>query len=166
MASMLARIVGILLFFLLSLGFSAPLDSDGFPENGESVSLSESSRSVTKWMGIRYADKPVRWRQSMIAPFSTFNRMKDPECAGSTKSNWIETGSCLYLNIFAPTLQRGFAKKTVMVYLYGGGFQQGSPSLDMYDGSSLAANQDVIVVVPNYRTSSTSYFTAGKSFRY
>lgn len=40
-----------------------------------------------------------------------------------------------------------------MVWYYGGGFQFGSANTPMYDGSSFAQNQDVIVVTPNYRTS-------------
>ena len=39
-----------------------------------------------------------------------------------------------------------------MVWLYGGGLLYGSNSVEKYDGSFLAANNDVIVVVPNYRT--------------
>ncbi|KAE8334335.1 Alpha/Beta hydrolase protein [Aspergillus arachidicola] len=52
-----------------------------------------------------------------------------------------ESEDCVNLNVFAPaTLGEGH--KAVIVWIYSGG----------YDGSSLAANQDVVVVTINYRT--------------
>ena len=39
-----------------------------------------------------------------------------------------------------------------MFWIYGGSLEFGSASLAFYDGSSFAANQDVIVVTTNYRT--------------
>jgi Carboxylesterase family len=39
-----------------------------------------------------------------------------------------------------------------MFWLFGGGLQWGQASNLWYDGSILAAYQDVIVVAPNYRT--------------
>jgi carboxylesterase type B len=55
------------------------------------------------------------------------------------------------MNIYSP-VPDGKTNKTVMIFLYGGGLQSGDASLGMYDGTSFATNQDVIVVVPNYRT--------------
>lgn len=39
-----------------------------------------------------------------------------------------------------------------MFWVYGGNLQFGDAGLATYDGSSFAANQDVIVVTTNYRT--------------
>jgi len=39
-----------------------------------------------------------------------------------------------------------------MVWIYGGALQFGSAGLPVYDGSSFAAYEDVIVVAANYRT--------------
>jgi carboxylesterase type B len=61
-----------------------------------------------------------------------------------------ESEDCLYINIFAP--RTSGRNKAVMFWIYGGFLDFGSNSAAYYDGSSFAANQDVIVVAPNYRT--------------
>ncbi|KAK1907449.1 hypothetical protein P3342_005775 [Pyrenophora teres f. teres] len=44
------------------------------------------------------------------------------------------------------------SKKAVMFWLYGGNLAFGSAGIAGYDGTSLAINEDVIVVTTNYRT--------------
>uniref|UniRef100_A0A3P9CQ03 Carboxylesterase type B domain-containing protein n=1 Tax=Maylandia zebra TaxID=106582 RepID=A0A3P9CQ03_9CICH len=56
---------------------------------------------------------------------------------------------CLYLNIYTPAKRANNAKLPVMVWIHGGGFTLGSAST--YDGSPLAAYQDVVVVLIQYR---------------
>uniref|UniRef100_A0A8C5I1H6 Carboxylesterase type B domain-containing protein n=1 Tax=Gouania willdenowi TaxID=441366 RepID=A0A8C5I1H6_GOUWI len=56
---------------------------------------------------------------------------------------------CLYLNIFTPANRAQDAKLPVMVWIYGGGLTTGSASL--YDGSALAAYEDVVVVLIQFR---------------
>uniref|UniRef100_A0A8C3B1Y9 Carboxylesterase type B domain-containing protein n=1 Tax=Cyclopterus lumpus TaxID=8103 RepID=A0A8C3B1Y9_CYCLU len=56
---------------------------------------------------------------------------------------------CLYLNIYTPAKKAVSTKLPVMVWIHGGGFAIGSAS--MYDGSVLAAYQDVVVVLIQYR---------------
>ncbi|KAG5960416.1 hypothetical protein E4U58_004661 [Claviceps cyperi] len=62
-----------------------------------------------------------------------------------------ESENCLNLNVFVPTSQ-GSSPKPVMFWLFGGAFSFGTGYLPVYDGTSFAANQDVIVVTSNYRT--------------
>ncbi|CAG8950196.1 hypothetical protein HYFRA_00008433 [Hymenoscyphus fraxineus] len=59
---------------------------------------------------------------------------------------------CLTLNVWTKP-QTGEAKKAVLVWIYGGGFNSGSSSIALYDGANLADQEDVIVVSFNYRLS-------------
>ncbi|KAJ7481032.1 Alpha/Beta hydrolase protein [Mycena galericulata] len=62
-----------------------------------------------------------------------------------------EDEDCLFLNVWAPSSITN-ETKAVLVWIFGGGFAFGSGSLPLYDGNSLAANQDIVVVTFNYRT--------------
>ena len=61
-----------------------------------------------------------------------------------------ESEDCLNVNVYVP--QPVWKPKPVMVWIYGGGLLYGANSVQKYDASNLAANEDVIVVVLNYRT--------------
>ncbi|KAF7348511.1 Carboxylic ester hydrolase [Mycena venus] len=60
-----------------------------------------------------------------------------------------ESEDCLFLNVWAPVSAR---KQSVLVWIYGGSLAFGTGSLPLYDGVSLALNQDIVVVTFNYRT--------------
>lgn len=66
----------------------------------------------------------------------------------------VESEDCLYLNVYAPATQT--KGKAVLFWIYGGSLQIGTAGQDIYDGSSIAAHQDVIVVSVNYRTNGMS----------
>ncbi|GMH52033.1 hypothetical protein TL16_g01143 [Triparma laevis f. inornata] len=76
---------------------------------------------------------------------------------------------CLYLNVYTPA---GHASRTkqgrllsgkrllpVMVWLHGGGFQQGGANRAEYDGTQLA-EKDVIVVTINYRLGALGFLVS------
>jgi para-nitrobenzyl esterase len=52
------------------------------------------------------------------------------------------------LNIWAPAKSRG--KRAVVVWIHGGGFNEGSGSVPIYNGAALAG-RDLVVVTINYR---------------
>ncbi|KAJ6614098.1 Carboxylesterase [Mycena sp. CBHHK59/15] len=62
-----------------------------------------------------------------------------------------EDEDCLFLNVWAPAtnIQK---QKPVVFWIHGGALIFGSASLPAYDGTSLAANQHIVVVTINYRT--------------
>ncbi|XP_029952401.1 LOW QUALITY PROTEIN: fatty acyl-CoA hydrolase precursor, medium chain-like [Salarias fasciatus] len=66
---------------------------------------------------------------------------------------------CLYLNIYTPADRAPDAQLPVMVWIHGGGFTLGSVS--SYDGSALAAYQDVVVVLIQYRLGLLGFLSTG-----
>ncbi|MFJ8914134.1 carboxylesterase family protein [Amycolatopsis sp. NPDC102389] len=62
---------------------------------------------------------------------------------------------CLNLTVSTPGLDAG--RRPVLVWLHGGGFSSGGGLLDWYDGSTLAAEGDLVVVGVNYRLGALGY---------
>jgi para-nitrobenzyl esterase len=59
---------------------------------------------------------------------------------------------CLTLNVWAPDEgHRAAAALPVLVWIHGGSFLNGSGSMAWFDGSTLAARGDVVLVTLNYR---------------
>ena len=57
----------------------------------------------------------------------------------------IYNEDCLYLNVWTKP-QTGETKKAVLVWVYGGGFSEGTSSFPAYNGANLASLEDVVVV--------------------
>ncbi|XP_027261570.1 acylcarnitine hydrolase [Cricetulus griseus] len=66
---------------------------------------------------------------------------------------------CLHLNIYAPAHAHEGSNLPVMVWIHGGGLVIGMAS--MYDGSMLAAMEDVVVVTIQYRLGILGFFSTG-----
>ncbi|XP_036406856.1 fatty acyl-CoA hydrolase precursor, medium chain-like [Megalops cyprinoides] len=66
---------------------------------------------------------------------------------------------CLYLNIYTPATSTADSKLPVMVWIHGGGLMLGAAS--SYDGSALAAYQDVVVVLIQYQLGILGFFSTG-----
>ncbi|EEC12160.1 acetylcholinesterase, putative [Ixodes scapularis] len=131
----------------------------------EGVQLTAHGRTLHAFYGIPFAEPPTgnsRFRlPTPKTPFTTvFNakklRAECPQLAYTFNkerinvSGWSE--DCLHLNLWTPNLLFGNESlKAVVVYLHGGGFQNGGNNLQVYDGRHFAALGDVVVVVPNYR---------------
>ncbi|XP_048211359.1 pyrethroid hydrolase Ces2e-like [Perognathus longimembris pacificus] len=69
------------------------------------------------------------------------------------------TEDCLYLNIYSPASVQESSKLPVMVWIHGGGLVTGMASL--YDGSVLAATENVVVVTIQYRLGVPGFFSTG-----
>jgi len=106
-----------------------------------------ATATVNKFLGVPFAEKPVRFRASRLpVPVAgpgnkTVEAVKQPPACGNDED-------CLYLNIFAPQYTSG-SKKAVLVWWHGGALQFGS--ISGTDGSTLAANEDIIVIAAQYR---------------
>lgn len=70
--------------------------------------------------------------------------------------------NCLYLNIYTPATPETTEKLPVMVWIHGGGLAIGAAST--YDGSVLAAFENVIVVTIQYRLNILGFFSTGDEF--
>lgn len=67
---------------------------------------------------------------------------------------------CLYLNVWSKGLNDG-GKRPVMVWLHGGGYDQGSGGSVGYDGLALAKHHDVVTVSINHRLNVLGYMYLG-----
>jgi para-nitrobenzyl esterase len=130
------------------------------------LSGADGAGGVTAYLGIPYAAPPVgdlRWRPPQPAPHWDGVRKADKfgtSCmqnqAGS-RLPWTEEfmtqgpigEDCLFLNVWT-TAKSSSARVPVMFWIYGGGFNEGSSSVAVYDGAELA-KKGVIVVSVNYR---------------
>lgn len=69
---------------------------------------------------------------------------------GGFDGNRPEIGEdCLVLNVWTPRTDD--AKRPVMVWLHGGGFEAGTGSSMLYDGTNVARRGDVVIVTINHR---------------
>lgn len=73
----------------------------------------------------------------------------DLTCAATQSEN-----DCLNLNVFSPVASSPLNVSSmlpVMLFIPGGAFQQGAGGVTLYDGASIAARQNVVVVTITYR---------------
>jgi len=127
----------------------------------ESGVLSGSlERGVAVYRGVPFAAPPVgpmRWRPPAPAPRWQGTRKADsfaPACMQEGVSMPGETPpalseDCLYLNIWAPRSTHA-QKLPVIVWIYGGGYRNGSAAMPLYWGDRLA-RKGVVVVTIAYR---------------
>jgi len=69
---------------------------------------------------------------------------------------------CLFLNVTTPGLRDG-RRRPILVYIHGGGYNNGSGSDPLYDGRRLASHGDVVVVTVNHRLNAFGYLYLGES---
>ncbi|XP_058624089.1 uncharacterized protein LOC131534960 isoform X2 [Onychostoma macrolepis] len=107
-----------------------------------------------KWTGVRDATKQ---------PFMCLQEKQLVEDLIANISMNIEvpdsSEDCLYLNVYTPSKPGANDKLPVMVWIHGGGFSMAAASL--FDGHVLAAYQDVVVVVIQYRLGLLGFFSTG-----
>ncbi|XP_043980928.1 liver carboxylesterase 1 isoform X1 [Gambusia affinis] len=107
------------------------------------------------WQGLRDATK----QPNMCIQDMDFVEVLYEKLSGWKTETPDISEDCLYLNIYTPANRAPDAKLPVMVWIHGGGFTIGSAS--MFDGSALAAYQDVVVVLIQYRLGFLGFFSTG-----
>ena len=144
---------------------AGPPDPSVAVEQG--VLIGRQDGDVTSFKAIPYAAPPVgalRWRAPRPpAPWS------QPRDAGQVGALCIQPPSggdpgvgpppmsedCLTLNVWAPAERT--EPRPVMVWIHGGGFNNGSGTAALYDGANLA-KRGVVVVTVNYRLGRLGFF--------
>ncbi|HEY2483306.1 MAG TPA: carboxylesterase family protein [Caulobacteraceae bacterium] len=122
--------------------------------------------AITVYKGLPYAAPPVgdlRWRApEPAAPWKGIRQARSfaPACLQTGVSMPGETPpavseDCLYANVWAPSA-RSRRPRAVMVFIYGGGFTNGSAAMPLYWGDRLA-RKDVVVVTFGYRVGSLGF---------
>ena len=137
--------------------------------NGILESTSAAKDGVRNFKGIPFAQPPVgdlRWREPQPVKNWTGARNADqfgPRCMQRTSPGadyWFRSNGmsedCLHLNVWTPA-KSGDERLPVLVYIFGGGFQNGDGSEPRYDGESMARHGMVAVSV-NYRTNIFGFF--------
>jgi para-nitrobenzyl esterase len=128
---------------------------------------------VMAYLGIPFAAPPVgplRWRPPQ--PVAHWEGVRQADHFGASCMQ-DEVGSrlpwtaefmtqgpisedCLFLNVWTTAGSSSSARQAVMVFIYGGGFGEGSSSVAVYNGA-LLARRGVVVVTLNYRVGALGF---------
>ncbi|MEZ5321180.1 MAG: carboxylesterase/lipase family protein [Microthrixaceae bacterium] len=130
-------------------------------------------QGVTRFAGIPYARPPLgdlRFRPPQppepwtgvrpaehFAPTAPQNPSMMDMLFGGVAEPWDE--DCLYLNVWTPDVAPT-SPLPVMVWIHGGGFEIGSGSSPLYDGTRFTANE-VVLVTCNYRLGALGFLELG-----
>ncbi|KAK6731532.1 hypothetical protein RB195_007780 [Necator americanus] len=117
-------------------------------------------KMVLPWEGVKNATTPAQ--PCFHFPDSKFKGFRGSEM-WNPKGNMTE--DCLNMNIWVPHDTDGSDGLDVIVWIFGGGFFTGSPSLDVYNGTALAARKRTIVVNINYRLGPFGFLYLGDDSR-
>ncbi|HEU0306150.1 MAG TPA: carboxylesterase family protein [Lysobacter sp.] len=148
---------------------SAAFLSGAHASSGEAASLARTRSGriagyrrdgVHAFKGVRYgADTAVR-RFRPALPEAKWRGVRDATAYGASAPQNGEDGpgseDCLFLNLWTPGLRDG-ARRPILVYIHGGGYNNGSGSSPLYDGTRLCRRGDVVVVTLNHRLNAFGY---------
>lgn len=145
---------------------AAPASATALHHNAAPLARTASGRVAGKtengihvFKGIRYGTaarfqppmRPKPWHD--IEPALAYGAAC-PQVSAEANQN----EDCLFLNVWTPALRDG-AKRTVMVYIHGGAYSNGSGSAAIYDGVNLCKRGDVVVVTLNHRLNAFGYLS-------
>ncbi|XP_008050814.1 carboxylesterase 5A [Carlito syrichta] len=143
---------------------------------GKQVTVLGSPGPVNMFLGVPFAAPPLGpLRFANPQPASSWDNLREATSYPKLclqNSEWLfsyqhmlrvrypkfgVSEDCLYLNIYAPAHADMGSNLPVMVWFPGGAFDTGSASI--FDGSALAAYEDVLVVTTQYRLGIFGFFS-------
>ena len=123
-----------------------------------------SEQGVHTFKGIRYGADTAATRFQPPSPPAPWRGVADALAYGASAPQRGAEGpgseDCLFLNVWTPALD-GAARRPVLVYFHGGGYDNGSGSDRLYDGTRLCRRGDVVVVTVNHRLNAFGYLYLG-----
>jgi para-nitrobenzyl esterase len=154
------------LMLAFSLSASAAIKEPVATREGPVQGVTSADGKLEIFRGIPFAAPPVgelRWvAPQPVKPWKSV--LKADHFSASCEQDlphsrlpWTEefmtqnaiSEDCLYLNVWTPAASET-AKLPVLVWIYGGGFSEGSTAVAVYDGAELAKT-GIVVVSLNYR---------------
>ncbi|KAL4657097.1 carboxylesterase 5A-like [Arapaima gigas] len=163
-----------LLGSLLLAAFLAHTQADQGPEvciqngtlRGQYITVLGTEKVVQQYLGIPFALAPVGpLRLRPPQPPKSWEGIRDAtQQPPLLKLVWNfsipdMSEDCLYLNVYTPSNRSASERLPVMVWIHGGALVAGGAALT--DGSPLAAYQNVVVVVIQYRLGILGFFSTG-----
>ena len=142
-------------------------------QQGLVAGVTSADSAITVFKGIPYAAPPVgalRWRAPQ--PAAAWSGVRAADKFGPSPIQTVVEGrvpwthefmthgsiseDCLYLNVWTPA-KTAADKLPVFVWVYGGGYNEGSGAVDVYNGEGLA-RKGVVFVSFNYRVNRFGFF--------
>ncbi|XP_012688033.2 carboxylesterase 5A-like [Clupea harengus] len=164
-----------------SLSQSAPgpvVSVKNWSLRGASMTVKGSDKQVQQYLGIPFARPPLgplrlsapqpaeSWEGERDATQQPPMCLQDPDVVPKWSKNLgVELSvppvseDCLYLNVYTPAKSTDDEKLPVMVWIHGGAYLFGAAS--QYDGSVLAAYENLVVVIVQYRLGILGFFSTG-----
>ncbi len=155
-----------LLASTLPFGASAHRQPVATTRSGRVAGTTE--RGVHVFRGIPYAGDTTRRRFQRALRETGWTGVRDAYRFGASAPQRGDADGqpvsedCLFLNVYTPALRDG-GKRPILVYIHGGGYNNGSGSHPLYDGANLCRRGDVVVVTVNHRLNAFGYLYLGES---
>ncbi|XP_078520229.1 fatty acyl-CoA hydrolase precursor, medium chain-like [Lissotriton helveticus] len=143
---------------------------------GLRLTVKGTNRTVSGFLGVPFAKPPVGSRRfAQPEPPEPWTGVRNatsnpPMCPQMrTEDRMIEdlfktripaapvSEDCLYLNLYTPSHASRTSRLPVMLWIHGGGFKIGSAS--SFDGSVIAAYEDVVLVTLQYRLGALGFLS-------
>uniref|UniRef100_A0A3B4TE44 Carboxylic ester hydrolase n=1 Tax=Seriola dumerili TaxID=41447 RepID=A0A3B4TE44_SERDU len=145
---------------------------------GEYVTVTGTERRVKQYLGIPFARPPVGplrlaapqdvepWEGERDGTQQPPMCVQDPEIVVNVSKTMSMqytvpelSEDCLYLNVYTPAEATKRDKLPVMVWIHGGGLSMGAAS--QYDGAPLAAYENIVMVIIQYRLGILGFLSTG-----